>query len=177
MDAEREAAERQTDATDPRQRGQAEWDDDESRRERARHRDRATPRPREREHAEHDRELLHQSEEALGEQGDAEDLEDAGERPKAAGPVEMQEVAVGDRALQHSLGEDEHEALFHGRPLRTQQPPQRDREHERDDRDREDVQLALAQGAAAREGRRFNGRDHESETLGGQPPARPNLRE
>ena len=95
-----------------------------------------SPPARERVDAEHDRELLAEPEEPLGQERDAEHLEHAGERPQAPRPVEVQEVAVGDRAVQHELREDEHEALFHRRPGRAEQAAQRQREHERDHRER-----------------------------------------
>ena len=65
----------------------------------------------------------------------AEHLVDAGEHPQAAGAVEVQEVLVRDRAVQHPVGEDEHEALFHRRARRVQQRAQR--QQVRDDGDRE----------------------------------------
>ena len=47
--------------------------------------------------------------------------------------------------MEHALGEDEHEALFHRRPRRAQQAAERKREHERDDRQRNRVALARAE--------------------------------
>ena len=55
----------------------------------------------------------------------AEDLVDRGEYPQAPGPVEVQEVLVRYRAVEHPVGEDEHEALFHRRARRVQQRAQR----------------------------------------------------
>ena len=150
LDPGREPAHREPDAADPRQRGEPERDDDEPRRDRGGDGQDPTPSARERVDPEHDRELLHQAEPALAEQRDAEHLEHARERPQAARSVEVQEVAVGDRALQHLLGEDEHEALFHRRSGRAQQPAQRQREHERDDRQRDGVAPALGAPASLR---------------------------
>ena len=62
-------------------------------------------------------ELLEQAEPPFGRERHAEHLEGRGECPQAAGPVEVEEVAVRQQAAQHELGEGEHEALLHGRAL------------------------------------------------------------
>ena len=74
--------------------------------------------------------------EAFDEQVRTEHLVDRGQRPQAARAVEVQEVLVGNRAVQHAVGEDEHEALFHGRAGGVQQRAQR--QEVRDDRDGDD---------------------------------------
>jgi hypothetical protein len=68
LETGREAAYGETDTTDPRQRGQAERDDDESRRHRGGDGQHPAPAASEGVDAEHDRELLHQAEAALAEQ-------------------------------------------------------------------------------------------------------------
>ena len=78
-------------------------------------------------HPEDDRELLEQTEEALGREVDAEDLEPTAEDPDAAGPVEVEVVGVGQVAVEEPLREDEHEALFHRCALAPQHAPQRER--------------------------------------------------
>ena len=112
------------------------------------HREPAPPRASQGVDAEHDGHLLRETEEPLGQQRHAEHLERAGERPEAARSVEVEEVAVGDVAVQHPLREDEHEALFHRRPLRAQQAAERDEEHQRDDPEGEQL-------ASPRRGRRL----------------------
>ena len=49
------------------------------------------------------------------------------------GPVEVEEVPVGEVAGQHPLGEDEHEALLHRRALVAEQRGQREGDGEADD--------------------------------------------
>jgi hypothetical protein len=83
--------------------------------------------------------VLQEAEEALGGEGVAEHLEHAGERPEAAGTVEVQEVRVRHVAGQHPLGEDEHEALFHRRALVAQQASQRQSERGGDEQEAQDV--------------------------------------
>ena len=61
--------------------------------------------------------MLQQPERPLGPQGVPEHLVPAEERVERSRSVQMQEVDVGDVALGETLGEVEHEALFH-RPAR-----------------------------------------------------------
>ncbi len=79
---------------------------------------------------------LHETREPFDEQVRPEDLVDARERPEAPGPVEIQEVLVGHRAVQHAIREDEHEALFHRRAGGVEQ--RAEREEVRDDGNRDD---------------------------------------
>ena len=111
-------------------------------------RDRPPPVAGERVHAEHHADLLEQRDQTLGRQGHAEHLEHAGQHPQAPRSVQVQEVAVGEIAMEHSLGEDEHEAFLHRRPLRAEEPAQWDQEGERDDAEHDEVALALGETRA-----------------------------
>ncbi len=143
-----EPEEPEPDRADPGERGEAERHEDESRQQRAPHREPAPPRASQGVDAEHHGHLLRETEEPLGQQRHAEHLERAGEGPEAPRSVEVEEVLVGDVALQHPLREDEHEALFHRRPLRAQQAAERDEEDQRHDPEGEQL-------ASPRRGRRL----------------------
>ncbi len=95
----------------------------------------ASPPPDEQARRERHADELRETGEPFDDEVRAEDLVDAGERPQAAGAVEVEEVLVRDRAVQHPVGEDEHEALFHRRARCVQQ--RAEREQVRDDGDRE----------------------------------------
>ena len=56
----------------------------------------------------------------------------------------MQEVFVGDEAVDDELREDEHEALFHRRSRRAQQAPQREEKRGEHDADRDAVSTVEA---------------------------------
>ena len=56
----------------------------------------------------------------------------AGQHVERRRAVEVEEVDVGDRALQHTFGEGEHEALLHRRAGRAVQAAHRQRDHDRD---------------------------------------------
>ena len=95
--------------------------------------DPASPRSGQDVHPEDDAEQLDDAEGALRGERHSEDLEPPGERPEAAGAVEVQEVAVGQRPVQDPLREDEHEALLHRRALVAEQGSQRHGERRQDD--------------------------------------------
>ena len=136
---------------------------------------------RQHEHTGHHAHHLQQPDGALCRQRVPEDLEEAREHPDAAGTVEMQEVDVGKLAPQHPLREREHEALFHGRPLRAQQAAQREEEQREEDEEPHDRPPVAAHGAGddaeAAAGRCLRGRDGRRRTgVGDRPQPAPTTR-
>jgi hypothetical protein len=117
--------------------------------------------------------LLREGEEALDVEIDAEHLVDGCEHPQAAGAVQVQEVAVRDRAAQHQIREDEHEALFHVRPRIAHHPSNREQQDRGHDPPREHLALPAARRppspkplARARDGRGIvAGAHHRAETI------------
>ncbi len=76
--------------------------------------------------------MLDQPDGALHLQAHPEDPVDPGQHLERARTVEVQEVDVRHRALQHPLREGQHEAFLHRRPRRAVEAPQR-HQHERTD--------------------------------------------
>ena len=97
-------------------------------------RDRSAPPPHEQPGPHGHADELRQSGEAFDEQMCTEQLVERGERPEAARAVEVQEVLVGHRPVQHAVGEDEHEALLHRGTGGVQERAQRERVRDRGDR-------------------------------------------
>ena len=152
-DGEAEEAER--DSSDPAEGGEPDRrDDDDERDQRAGERHRPAPVTCQRVDAHDDADLLEQRDEALGGQRGAEHLVHAGQRPQAPRPVQMEEVPVRKVAVQQTLREDEHEALFHGRPLTAQQPSERDQEREPDDPEDDRVALSGCEASPTAQRRR-----------------------
>ncbi len=109
-------------------------DDDHQRGQPAGHSQAPAPRAGQREHAEHDGHVLQQADHPLGDEPDPEHLVDGGQHPEAPGAIEVQEVAVGDRAVQQALGKHQHEPLFHRGALVVQEAAKGQREPGTDDR-------------------------------------------
>ena len=107
---------READAAHPGQGRHADRRDDDDGGDRAAQRgDVAAPPVPDDGHARDQQDELQQADHPLGPHRHAEHLEEAGDRPDAARAVEVQEVAVGDVALQEALGEHDHEPLLHRR--------------------------------------------------------------
>ena len=108
--------ERDRRAARPRDRGeqQRRQDEHDAQQDRGR-RDPPSPPPHERGRAQCHAGDLDEPDDPLHDEMRCEDFVNGREHPQTAGPVEPQEVLVGDGAVQHPVGQHEHEALFHRR--------------------------------------------------------------
>src|SRR5262249_55590426 len=106
--------------------------------------------------------LLEQSHYPLGGKHVTEHLEEAGQHPHAPRPVEMQEVSVGQLPAQDTLGERQHEALFHWRSLRSQPGTKREEEKQQNDRYSNDSSAPAAKKATQNVEARNGARDRRA---------------
>jgi hypothetical protein len=134
------------DGTHPGEGGQpGRGDDDEQRDQGAQQAERPAPLPGDGEDGEHEADVLGEADEPLRRERDAEHLEHPGEHPEGPGPVQVEEVLVGDEALHHHLREDEHEALFHRRSLVAELAVQRHGERQQQHAERDARPLPAAE--------------------------------
>ena len=131
--AEHDAPQAKGDATFPGERGQADRGEHQQQRGHGAEHSRApAPRPTDGVHRKDDADVLQQPERTLAFQGVAEQPVPASQHVQRERPVQVQEVDVGNVALQNALREGEHEALFHRAAGGEEEAPQRqcdDRQH------------------------------------------------
>jgi hypothetical protein len=110
----------------------------------------ASPVSSHRPHSENDPHVLEQAEPPLGGKEVPKTLNVPASTHRLPGRVQVQEVGVGYRSAQHLLGEGQHEALLHRRPLVAQETTQRQSEAHQHDQDGNHVERVRSPSADRR---------------------------